>query len=179
MRKILMHACCGPCAIYPLEHLRSENFDIMGYFYNPNIHPFTEWQKRKQNFQKFAKSEKMKVIIDENYDLEAFLQNIVHRESKRCWYCYTMRLFHTASIAKRGKFDAFTTTLLVSPFQKHELIKKAGEVTASKYGVEFYYVDFRSGFKEAYKKAKATGHYLQQYCGCIYSERDRYMPKKQ
>lgn len=180
IRKILMHACCGPCTIYPLEYLRSENFDIiMGYFYNPNIHPFTEWQKRKQNFQKFAESEKMKVIIDENYDLEAFLQNIVHRESKRCWYCCTMRLFHTASIAKRGKFDAFTTTLLVSPFQKHELIKQAGEIAASKYGVEFYYVDFRSGFKEAYKKAKATGHYLQQYCGCIYSERDRYMPKKQ
>lgn len=177
MAKILLHSCCGPCSIYPIEHLRSENFDIVGHFYNPNIHPFTEWQKRKDNFQWFAENEGIKTIIEDDYDLEGFLQNVVHREANRCRYCYGMRLTRAAQIARKGKFDAFTTSLLVSPFQKHDLLREIGEAVGEKYGVPFHYVDFRPGFKEAYMKAKQTGHYTQQYCGCIYSERDRYMPR--
>ncbi|MCD5406944.1 MAG: epoxyqueuosine reductase QueH [Desulfotomaculum sp.] len=178
LTKILLHTCCGPCTIYPLAYLRNEGFNIIGHFYNPNIHPCTEWQKRKENFQWFAANEKLKVIIEADYDLEGFLQNVVHREANRCRYCYAMRLNRTAQLARRGKFDAFTTTLLVSPFQKHESIQAAGAAAAAKYGVSFYYVDFRPGFKDAYTKAKTTGHYRQQYCGCIYSEKERYLPPK-
>ncbi|MEG6617083.1 epoxyqueuosine reductase QueH [Peptococcaceae bacterium 1198_IL3148] len=177
MAKILLHTCCGPCSIYPLEHLQNENLDIVAHFYNPNIHPFTEWQKRKENFEQFTEREGIKTIIEDDYDLEGFLQNVVHREANRCRYCYNMRLSRAAQIARKGKFDAFTTTLLVSPFQKHDILKEIGEAVGEKYGVPFYYVDFRPGYKDAYKKAKETGHYTQQYCGCIYSEKDRYFPR--
>lgn len=177
MPKILLHSCCGPCSIYPVEFLRGEGFSIIGHFYNPNIHPFTEWQKRKDNYRWFTESEGIKTIIEDDYDLEGFLQNVVHREANRCRYCYSMRLNRAAQLARKGKFDAFTTTLLVSPFQKHDLLREIGEAVAEKYGVPFYYADFRPGFKDAYMKAKETGHYTQQYCGCIYSEKERYMPK--
>ncbi|MBO8136534.1 MAG: epoxyqueuosine reductase QueH [Desulfotomaculum sp.] len=176
-KKILLHSCCGPCTIYPLEYLKNEGHDVVGHFYNPNIHPFTEWKKRKDNYQWFMENEGIKAIIEDDYDLEGYLQNVVHREANRCMYCYSMRLKRAAQIARRGKFDAFTTTLLVSPFQKHEMLKEIGEAAGEKYGVPFYYIDFRPGFKEAYMRAKETGHYTQQYCGCIYSERDRYMPR--
>ncbi|WP_031516096.1 epoxyqueuosine reductase QueH [Desulfofalx alkaliphila] len=177
MPKILLHSCCGPCTIYPLEHLLTEEFTVMAHFYNPNIHPYTEWQKRKENFRWFADHNHLKAIIEDDYDLEGFLQRVVHRETTRCRYCYWMRLNRTAQLARKGKFDAFTTTLLVSPFQKHNLIKEIGEEVGEKYGVPFYYADFRPGFKDAYMKAKETGHYRQQYCGCIYSEKERYMKK--
>lgn len=175
--KILLHSCCGPCTIFPLEFLQREGFDVMGHFYNPNIHPYTEWQKRKDNFVWFAENTGIKAIIEDDYDLEGFLQSVVHRETKRCRYCYNMRLNRTAQMAKKGKFDAFSTTLLVSPFQKHQDIKEIGEAAGEKYGIPFFYADFRPGFKDAYMKAKESGHYRQQYCGCIYSEKDRYMPK--
>lgn len=176
MAKILLHACCGPCAVFPLQHLKENNFDIMGHFYNPNIHPFTEWQKRMDNFRQYADQQGLRHIIEDNYDLEGFLQKVVHREAQRCRYCYAMRLARTAQVARKGKFDAFTTTLLVSPFQKHQLIKETGEAMAAKYNIPFLYIDFRPGFKDAYLQAKGQGQYTQQYCGCIYSEKERYAP---
>lgn len=177
MAKILLHSCCGPCAVHPLQRLKEENFAIVGHFYNPNIHPFTEWQKRMDNYRQFAEQQNLKHIIEEDYDLEGFLQNVVHRETQRCRYCYSMRLNRAAQIARKGKFDAFTTTLLVSPFQRHELLKEIGESAGEKYGIPFLYMDFRPGFKEAYMQAKQQGQYTQQYCGCIYSEKERYAPK--
>jgi predicted adenine nucleotide alpha hydrolase (AANH) superfamily ATPase len=172
--KILLHTCCGPCTIYPLKKLRADNHEVCGYFNNPNIHPYTEWQQRKETLLDYARDNDLKVIVNEDYDLEGYLREVVHRESVRCRYCYTMRLRQAARIARRGKFDAFSTTLLVSPFQKHDLIAEIGRAMGEEAGVPFYYEDFRPGYREATEISWSLNMYRQQYCGCIYSERDRY-----
>lgn len=175
--KLLMHMCCGPCAVYPYQVLSKEH-DITGLFYNPNIHPYTEYKKRMDTAREFADKSGYKLITIDEYNLDEFLRNAAFREGQRCMMCYADRLERAASVAKKGNFDAFTTTLLVSPFQKHDLIRKIGEEAGRKYGVEFLYKDFRTGFKEGVEKSKELGLYRQPYCGCIYSERDRYAPKR-
>ena len=172
--KILLHACCGPCAIYPVKKLRESNYDVMGFFYKNNIHPYTECIKRQQTLETYADQIELKVICQDEYDLEGFLQKMIFRESKRCSVCYHDRLLSTALMAKRGKFDCYSTTLLYSKFQKHELIKSIGESIGKSVGVPFYYEDFRAGWKEGIETSKQLGMYRQQYCGCIYSEKDRY-----
>lgn len=172
--KMLLHICCAPCSIYPLRTLRENGFDVMGYYYRNNIHPYTECLKRQQTLTDYARQLGLKVIISEAYDIEIFLQNVVYREKNRCSYCYYDRLKSTALMARRGKFDAFSTTLLYSKFQKHELIKSIGESVGASVGIEFYYQDFRQGWKEGIETSKRLGMYRQQYCGCIYSEKERY-----
>ena len=177
--KILLHTCCGPCSIYPVDFLREKGMDVCGYFFNPNIHPYTEFARRRETLEKYAAEIDLKVIIDEEYRLEEFLQGVTHRESRRCLICYAMRLDQTARVAKRGGFEGFSSTLLVSPYQKHELIREIGQASADKYGVPFYYEDFRPGYKAATDLSKKMGMYRQQYCGCIYSEKERYLrPRK-
>jgi len=172
--KILMHTCCGPCTIYPTGVLRGEGFDVMGFFYRHNIHPYTETLKRQDTLQTYAEQVHLKLIIQEDYDLEGFLQNIAYRESDRCRYCYHDRLRSTALLAKRGEFDYFTSTLLYSKFQKHDLIRSVGESVGTSVGVPFYYQDFRTGWREGVDASKELGMYRQQYCGCIYSEKERF-----
>ncbi len=174
--KLLMHICCAPCAIYPVETLRSEGIFLMGFFYRSNIHPYQECLKREETLRSYADAIDLKVIYQQGYELVEFLQNVVYRESKRCHYCYHDRLKTTALLAKRGKFEAFSTTLLYSKFQKHELIVDIGEAVARKTGIRFYYEDFRKGWKEGIEASKALNLYRQQYCGCIYSEKERYCP---
>lgn len=176
--KILLHACCGPCATYPVKILREQGCEVFGFFYNPNIHPYTEYSKRLEAFQSFAVKSDLEVIIKDDYNLEKFLREIVYREDIRCRFCYWMRLNETARYAKKGKFDYFSTTLLVSPFQKHEWIREAGENLAEKYQIPFLYQDFRAGFKEGVLLSKELQLYRQQYCGCIFSERDRYRKER-
>ena len=172
--KILLHICCAPCAIYPIKILRMENFDIMGFFYKHNIHPYMECIRRLETLQSYAATIDLDVIYQEGYDLEGFLQNVVFRESERCSYCYYERLRSTALMAKRGKFDYYSTTLLYSKFQKHDKLKSIGEEIGKSVGVRFYYQDFRAGWKEGVESSKRLGLYRQQYCGCIYSEKERY-----
>lgn len=177
MEKVLLHICCGPCATYPVPSLREEGFNLMGYFYNPNIHPYIEYIKRKESLEEFAKQTDLKVIYEEKYNPVEYFQTIAHREHIRCRFCYQIRLEQAAHIAKKGKFDYFTTTLLVSKYQKHNWIKEVGEAVGSKYGIPFLYRDFREGFKDTVKMSKELGLYRQQYCGCLYSEIERYAPK--
>ncbi len=172
--KILLHICCAPCAIYPVKILRSQGMDVMGFFYRNNIHPYTECLKREEALQDYASSIDLKVIYQEGYDLEGFIQSVVFRESDRCFFCYHDRLRCTALVAKRGKFDYFTSTLLYSKFQKHDMINSIGESAGKKTGIPFYYTDFRTGWKEGIEESKRLGMYRQQYCGCIYSEKERY-----
>lgn len=172
--KILLHICCGPCAIFPVQYLRGTGMDVYGCFYNPNIHPYTEFVKRKDTLAKYAADNSLNIIYHDNYQLEEFLQAVVHRESKRCQFCYAMRLKQAAKVARKGKFDFFSTTLLVSPYQQHDLIRETGEAIGDKYGVPFYYADFREGYREAVNVSKEMGMYRQQYCGCIYSEKERF-----
>jgi len=171
--KILLHICCAPCAIYPVRILRKD-MTVMGYFYPHNIHPYAECIKRKDTLVQYAEGIGLPVIFENGYDLEGFLRNVAFREADRCEYCYHARLKATALIARRGKFDCFTTTLLYSKFQKHDRIKLLGQSIGKSVGIPFYYEDFRTGWKEGVAESKALGMYRQQYCGCIYSEKERY-----
>jgi len=172
--KILLHICCAPCSIYPVKFLREQGLDVMGFFYKHNIHPYTECLKRKEALESYSKEIDLRVIYQEGYDLEGFIRNVVFRESNRCSYCYHERLRSTALVAKHGRFDYFTSTLLYSKFQKHDTIKTMGESICSSVGVPFYYHDFRVGWKDGIEESKRIGLYRQQYCGCIYSEKERY-----
>ena len=146
----------------------------MGFFYRYNIQPYMECIRRQEALQSYAETIDLGVIYQEGYDLEGFIQNVVFRESKRCSYCYHERLKSTALMAKRGKFEYFTTTLLYSKFQKHDEVKSIGESIGKSVGVPFYYHDFRVGWKEGVEESKRLKLYRQQYCGCIYSEKERY-----
>ena len=176
--KILLHTCCAPCTIYPVKILREEGFDIMGFFYRNNIHPYTECIRRQKTLETYAADIHLKIIYQEGYDLEGFIRNVAYRESNRCIYCYHERLRSTALTAKRGKFDCFGTTLLYSKFQKHDDIKSIGEAVGKSLGIPFYYSDFRVGWKEGVETSKRMGMYRQQYCGCIYSEKERFSKEK-
>lgn len=172
--KILLHTCCAPCSIYPVKILRMQDVNVTGFFYRHNIHPFTECIKRQEALQAYAKLIDLEVIYQKGYDLEGFIRNVVFRESERCSGCYHERLRATALVAKRGKFDYFTSTLLYSQFQKHDMLKSIGESVAVSVGIPFFYHDFRIGWQEGIEESKRLELYRQQYCGCIYSEKERY-----
>ena len=172
--KLLLHTCCAPCAIYPVKTLRADGLDVMGFFYRNNIQPYQECLKRQETLQDLAEQIDLRVIFQEGYDLEGFIQNVVYREKDRCNYCYHDRLRSTALLAKRGKFDYFSSTLLYSKFQKHEVIKSMGEAIGKSVGIPFLYEDFRKGWKEGIEASKSMQLYRQQYCGCVYSEKDRF-----
>lgn len=169
-----MHMCCGPCSIHPLECLEKEEMTVMGFFYRHNIHPYQECMKREETLKNYCDTLGIKVICQKTYEVERFLQSVVFREKDRCRFCYHDRLNAAAKIAKKGKFDAFTSTLLYSKFQNHDLIRSTGEAIGKKEGVNFLYRDFRKGWKEGIQASKALKMYRQQYCGCIYSEKDRF-----
>lgn len=177
--KLLMHICCAPCAIFPLRKLRESSHEVMGFFYNNNIHPYTEYLRRQNTLVQYAEDINLKLILSERYDLEGFLRAVAFRESERCRHCYYDRLRTSALMAKRGKFEAFTSTLLYSKFQKHELIRSIGEAVGHEIGIPFWYEDFRPGWQEGIETSKTLAMYRQQYCGCIYSEKDRfYNPRR-
>jgi predicted adenine nucleotide alpha hydrolase (AANH) superfamily ATPase len=157
-----------------VKTLREDGAEVMGFFYKHNIHPYTECLKRQETLQNYADKINLRVIYQEGYDLEGFIQNVVYRENDRCRHCYHDRLKSTALRAKRGKFDYFSSTLLYSKFQKQELIRSIGESIGKSVGVPFLYRDFREGWKEGVETSKKLEMYRQQYCGCIYSEKERY-----
>jgi len=172
--KILLHICCAPCTIYPLNILKHDGYDVCGLFYNPNIHPYLEYKRRLDTLKEYADKEGLKVIWTDEYNIEDFLRNVAFREKDRCRYCYWMRLKYTVDVARAERFEAFTTTLLYSKFQDHETIKTIGESLAKDYGLKFHYHDFREGWAEGTKISRELMMYRQLYCGCIYSEKERF-----
>ncbi len=175
--KILLHVCCGPCTIYPLDVLRAQGHSVQGYFFNPNIHPYKEFRRRINALREFADLEKFSVNIDDNYGLQKYLRRVVFHEQHRCSICYDMRLEQVARNAEKMGVDAFTSTLLYSRYQKHEQIREKGEQLAKRFSVEFYYEDFRTGWQNGIDRSLEMGLYRQPYCGCIYSEQERYDKK--
>ena len=174
--KLLMHTCCAPCSVYCIDSLRDEGIEPTVYWYNPNIHPYTEYIARRDCLKNYTESINVEAIFEDEYGLDEFCKNVVNSLCTRCQdYCYPVRLEQTAKYAKEHGFDTITTTLLVSPYQKHDIIKNLGELIAKKYGLEFLYRDFRVGFKVGQAKARELGLYIQKYCGCIFSERGRYL----
>ncbi len=178
MASLLLHACCAPCATYCISHWQRKGLEVSAFWYNPNIHPFTEHQRRLQTMQGFAETIGLPLIISEGYDIIRYFQAIVGHEEKRCGDCFRLRLSKTASVARENGFDAFTTTLLISPYQKHELLKEVGLEVAKEEGVEFVYEDLRSGYYESRRMSKEFDLYRQQYCGCVYSEWERFAKVK-
>jgi predicted adenine nucleotide alpha hydrolase (AANH) superfamily ATPase len=178
--KILVHACCAPCSTAFLAGLENElKKDETGmphlFWYNPNIHPFTEYQSRRDSLTAFAQDENIELIAEDEYGLREFLSVLSGSyNEQRCLLCYRMRLEKTASLALEKGYNAFSTTLLVSPYQKHDIIQQVGEECAGQFGIEFFYRDFRPWYREGQKKAREKGRYMQKYCGCIFSEEERY-----
>ena len=174
--KLLMHTCCAPCSVYCIDSLREEGIEPVLYWYNPNIHPYMEYKMRRDTLKEYASSIKVETIFNDNYGLRDFCKNVVNDLDNRCSnYCYRVRLEETARFASENGFDAITTTLLVSPYQKHDEIVKIGSEIAEKYGLNFLYRDFRVGFREGQAKARELGLYMQKYCGCVFSEEERYL----
>ena len=170
-----MHTCCAPCSVYCIDALRSEGLEPTLFWYNPNIHPFTEYKARRDCLKGYAKMVNVELILKEEYGLDEFCKNVIDNLDNRCVnYCYPKRLSETVRYAVENGYDAFTTTLLVSPYQKHEELVKVCEKLAKDVGIEFLYRDFRPGFYDGQAKAKELGLYRQKYCGCIFSEEDRY-----
>ena len=173
--KLLLHTCCAPCSVYCTESLRKENIEPTVYWYNPNIHPYQEYKLRRDCLKEYAKSINVEAIFEEDYGLREFCKNVVNDLQNRCInYCYKIRLEQTAKYAKENGYNSFSTTLLVSPYQNHEVLKQVGEELAEKYGIKFIYRDFRIGFREGQAKARELELYMQKYCGCVFSEEDRY-----
>jgi epoxyqueuosine reductase len=172
--RILLHICCAPCTIYPLRVLREEGGEVSGVFTNPNIHPYREYRKRLDALEMYASQEKLPIIREETFPCEEFLRQVAFRETERCRCCYTLRITQTAQLARTGRYDAFTTTLLYSRFQKHDLIRSIAEGVAAQQGIPFLYRDFREGWSEGVRISKEIGMYRQAYCGCIYSEKERF-----
>jgi len=173
--RVLLHICCANCAIYPLEQLRGRGDEVVGYFFNPNIHPYQEYQKRLESLRGYSSAVGLEMIYRDEYLLEEFLRNVSHRPEERCQYCYSVRLEATAKEAKKSGFDQFSTTLLQSTHQNHQLIKETADRFAQEIGISFYYEDFRQGWRKGLEVSKTMGLYRQQYCGCIYSEKERYL----
>ncbi len=158
----------------PFFYLKEQNIDFTGFWFNHNIHPYLEYKKRKDTLQEFVQNNQIPMLWKDEYGLELFLQNTVYRESNRCNDCYYQRLKQTAITAKENGFTHFTSTLFYSKYQNHELMKEIALNLAKEYGVELYYEDWRTFWKEGIDKSKALNMYRQPYCGCIYSEKERY-----
>jgi len=175
--KILLHICCAPCSIYPLKELRSQGMDVTGFFFNHNIHPYQEYRRRLDTVREYADKVDLTMVYRDEYRLEEFLGAVSANPDQRCLYCYASRLEATARAAAENGFQGFTSSLLYSRFQKHDTIRELGENIGARHGVRFHYDDFRRGWQEGIRISKEVGLYRQQYCGCIYSEKERYAPK--
>jgi len=175
--KTLLHICCAPCANQPIEVLRGDKIEVTGFWYNPNIHPFTEYRARRNCLREYAGTIELPVIEKDDYGLRPFVREVATDIEGRCVKCYEMRLFETARMAAEGGFDSFTSSLFISPYQNHELMRDVAERAAHEYGVEFLYRDFRPYFKDGQNFAREQGFYMQKYCGCVFSEQERYLKK--
>ena len=169
--KLLMHACCAPCSVFCIDELKKENIEPTIFWYNPNIHPYKEYEARRDCLIEYTKKIELNCIVEDEYGLDEFCKNVSNKLNTRCVdYCYPIRMRKTFEYAKSNGYNAVTTTLLYSIYQKHDYIKKLCEDLSKVYEIEFLYRDFRYGFWEGHNKAKEEGLYMQKYCGCVFSE---------
>lgn len=176
--KLLLHICCAPCSISCIQQLRADGIEPVGYWNNPNIHPYTEYRSRKTALEQYANGIGLTLVLEGEYGLRPFVRAVADRLDDRCGYCYQSRLEPAAQYAAAHGFEGFCSTLQVSPYQNYELLCQTGERMAKQYGVAFVPYDFRPGFREGQQQARALGLYMQKYCGCIFSEEERYRKKR-
>lgn len=173
---VLLHICCAPCATYPVQRLRELGYVLTGYWFNPNVHPWLEHEARRKSLIHYAAKVGLPVQWEPGYHILGFLRQVAGAEERphRCLVCYAMRLSRAAAAARRLGIPCFTTTLLVSPYQDQDLIREAGERAAREQDVEFYFENFRRGWSERSRLTRHFDLYRQQYCGCVFSEFERY-----
>lgn len=171
-QRLLLHMCCAPCATYTIERLRELAFDVTGFWYNPNVHPYSEHERRRETLSGYAQQVGLPVTWEPGYELVSFMRAIAGRERfrERCQVCYEMRIDRTARTAAQRGYDAFTTTLLISPYQDQDAIRSIGERVGAAYGVPFFFENLRRGWAEHHHMVREHGLYSQRYCGCLYSE---------
>jgi predicted adenine nucleotide alpha hydrolase (AANH) superfamily ATPase len=174
MKKVLIHVCCAHCAAYTVDYWRQQGLEVSALWYNPNIHPYLEHQQRLESMKSLARQMNLPLIVAEGYDMVEYFRRVVGHEDQRCQHCFSLRLSHTAEIAREKGFGAFTTTLLISPHQKHDIIRETGARIAGEQGLEFLYADLRKRYSDSRHLTKPLNLYRQQYCGCVYSEWERY-----
>ena len=173
--KLLMHACCAPCSVYCVDTLRNMNIEPTMFWYNPNIHPYKEYEARRDCLKEYSEMMGLEAVFDDEYGLDEFCKNVIGDLDARCInYCYPVRLRKTFQYAKENGYDTVTSTLLYSIYQKHDFIKNEMEKLSKEFGIDFLYIDFREGFWEGHNKARELGLYMQKYCGCVFSEESRY-----
>lgn len=185
--RLLLHSCCAPCSSYVLEYL-SDYFEITVFYYNPNIYPPEEFGKRVEEQKRLIRQLPAKhpiSFLDGPYEPERFYEMAkgleqVPEGGERCFKCYRLRLAETAEMARAGKYDYFTTTLSISPLKNAEKLNEIGGALAMDYGVAYLYSDFkkRNGYKRSTELSKEYGLYRQDYCGCVFSMRERRAAKK-
>lgn len=180
--KLLLHTCCAPCSVYPVKTLRAEGIEPTLFWYNPNIHPFMEYVARRDCLKKYAEDLGLLLVVRDEYGLDEFVCNVSTARGnllRRCEeYCYPLRLRALCEYAVSNGYDAVSTTLLYSIYQKHEYIVQIMKDLAEEYGVEFLYRDFREGWQEGQEEARVAGLYMQKYCGCVYSEEESFVGRK-
>ncbi len=184
---LLLHSCCGPCSSYCIEYL-SQYFSITVFYYNPNIYPKEEYYTRVKEQEKFIEQFKTKhpvSFIEGDYDTDSFYDIAKGLEQEpekgiRCHKCYELRLRRTAEVAKEKGFDFFTTTLTISPMKESQVLNEIGQKVAEEIGVEWLVSDFKKkeGYKRSTELAREYDMYRQDYCGCVYSYRDRQAQKQ-
>jgi predicted adenine nucleotide alpha hydrolase (AANH) superfamily ATPase len=177
--KLLLHTCCGPCFLGVWEDLQDKDIVVTSYYYNPNIYPEQEYKRRLENLRKANKG-KSRGLIVEDYESDSYEDMVKNLDPScaqddggdRCLGCYKLRLTKTAEYAKKHGFDAFSTTLLVSPYQQHDVLKSLAEEISAKLVMPFYYKDWRPYFRAGQNEAKIIPIYRQKYCGCKFSLRE-------
>lgn len=169
-KELLLHICCGPCGEYPVQALREEGISgIKAYFFNPNIQPKKEMQRRRESVERFAKLKNLDIIVNDRCDEAVWRAFASKEKAKHCFYCYNLRFNEAARMAKELGYKAFTSTLFVSPWQDYETMCEVARRAAERHGVKFLERDFRPGYRKGQQMAKEDGLYRQRFCGCIYS----------
>jgi predicted adenine nucleotide alpha hydrolase (AANH) superfamily ATPase len=171
-KTLLLHCCCAHCTAYSIEHWRRQGYQVHGLWYNPNIHPYSEHRQRLEAMKALAAEMDMPLEIVEGYDIHEYLGRVIGNEAERCRHCFELRLSKLAEVASGKGFDAFSSTLLISPHQQHELLCEVGEKLSC--DAEFAYEDLRKRYSDSRHITKGLDLYRQQYCGCVFSEWERY-----
>ena len=174
--KLLLHSCCAYCAAYTAGYWGRQGWQVTAFWYNPNIHPFREHQLRLEAMLALADKTGLPLMVDEGYAVIDYFKTVRAAGGVRCQGCFQLRMGRTAERARQGGFSAFTTTLFISPHQKHRLLRRTGQALAEGTGIPFLDTDLRGGYRESHRMGHELRLYHQSYCGCLYSEWERYCP---
>jgi predicted adenine nucleotide alpha hydrolase (AANH) superfamily ATPase len=175
---VLIHCCCAHCTAYTVKYWQEQGYNVSALWYNPNIHPYMEHQNRLEAVKTLAVNMNFNLIVVEGYDFVEYFRRVVGYEAERCQLCFDLRLKKTIEVSIEKGINSFTSTLLISPHQKHEVLIDVGNKLALEKGVDFLYADLRKRYSDSRHITKPMELYRQQYCGCLYSEWERYTDKK-